>query len=395
MVRARKQQVALDLEVDDEVFGHLGVAYMMMPRLEIDATISVATASNDVFGAFNRNFSEVRGGAAYHLDRMIVFGAIGGGTSEGFGTPDWRLLAGVRMGLGAKGEDRSTRPSRKETFVVDALDPVTDSDNDGIADDVDACPAVAETINGIDDADGCPDEAEETDGDNDGILDKNDRCPTESEDLDNFEDMDGCPEPDNDKDGVLDAADQCVQMAGPLENGGCPDSDRDGDTVVDRLDNCPDVAGAPVNAGCNEEQLVKLSGTTLEILDRVYFATNKAQIRARSYRLLRNVATVLNNHPEIGRIEVEGHTDSRGDDAYNKTLSQNRAESVVQFLKDQGVADERLTAIGFGEEKPLETNETKEGRAANRRVDFKLVGTASSAIERKNSGPTEDTIRTD
>ena len=178
---------------------------------------------------------------------------------------------------------------------------------------------------------------------------------------------------DRDADGLSDATDQCPDQAGPAENRGCPDTDLDEDGVIDRVDNCPDEKGTEKNYGCVEKQLVVITRTSLKILDVVYFETNKATIKSRSNKLLDNVAAVMNKHPEIKGIRVEGHTDDKGDDAYNKDLSQKRAESVRAYLVGKGVAEGRLQAVGFGEEKPIEPNTSSKGRAANRRVEFNIV----------------------
>ncbi|MEM7609444.1 MAG: OmpA family protein, partial [Myxococcota bacterium] len=240
----------------------------------------------------------------------------------------------------------------------------------------------------FEDENGCPD----PDNDQDGVLDTEDECPMQPEDMDQFEDENGCPDPDNDEDGVMDTADQCPIEAGVVANNGCPDSDRDGDTVVDRLDNCPDEPGTVENQGCRARQQVVLREGRLEILDKVYFRTNSDRILSRSNRLLNNVATVINNHPEIELIRVEGHTDDRGDDDYNLELSQRRAQAVVNYLVRRGRVDEsRLRARGFGETNPIETNDSREGRAANRRVEFNL-GEEAEGIEQQDSGPAADTI---
>jgi len=119
---------------------------------------------------------------------------------------------------------------------------------------------------------------------------------------------------------------------------------------------------------------VRITEGRLEILDKVYFATNRARIRSRSNRLLANVAQVLNNHPEIRRIRVEGHTDDQGPEDHNLELSQARAAAVVAWLVRRGEVDEtRLEAQGFGEAHPIEDNGTRAGRAANRRVEFTIL----------------------
>jgi outer membrane protein OmpA-like peptidoglycan-associated protein len=100
---------------------------------------------------------------------------------------------------------------------------------------------------------------------------------------------------------------------------------------------------------------------------------------------------VLGAHPEITRVRVEGHTDDQGDDAYNKRLSQRRAEAVVAYLARKGVARDRLEPMGFGEERPKAPNASKEGRATNRRVELVIVGGAPAGVEVRPTGPGAET----
>src|SRR5690606_2019927 len=106
-----------------------------------------------------------------------------------------------------------------------------------------------------------------------------------------------------------------------------------------------------------------------------YFRTNRATIDRRSFPLLDQVAAVLNAHPEILRVRVEGHTDSRGNDARNLRLSRQRAEAVVKYLVRTGdVESSRLDAVGFGEQQPVTPDaETPEELESNRRVEFVIV----------------------
>ena len=103
-------------------------------------------------------------------------------------------------------------------------------------------------------------------------------------------------------------------------------------TVVDRLDNCPDEPGSPENFGCKKKQRVALVHGRIRLLETVHFATARARIRRRSYPLLNDVARVLAAHGEIKKVEVIGHTDSRGTDEYNLELSRDRAQAVTEYL---------------------------------------------------------------
>jgi uncharacterized protein (TIGR03382 family) len=429
----RRQTGVGGLVVDDELRAKAGVGVQVVRRVELAATVSAATAAKAPFDDFARNHLEVVGGPVASLrGGWQLFGAGGVGLRQGYGTPDWRALAGVRVGVGDDGgpvdwdhdgliatdqcprdpedkdafqdEDGCSDPDNDDDGVLDVADgapmdpedkddfedtdgvPDPDNDQDGIADAGDDCPIVAENVNGFQDEDGCPDEK---DSDGDGNPDTTDQCPTDPEDVDKFQDEDGCPD-DNDGDGVPDATDACPTEPGPVDNQGCPDKDRDADTVVDRLDNCPDEPGTVANHGCKEKQLAVLNGSSIEILDVVYFKTNKDIIQKRSFKLLSSVAAIIANHPELPSITIEGHTDDRGDDAYNLDLSQRRAEAVRRFLIGKGIDGARLEAKGYGETKPIKPNDTNANRSANRRVEFK-VGDVASA----NSGPTTDTMDKD
>jgi outer membrane protein OmpA-like peptidoglycan-associated protein len=125
---------------------------------------------------------------------------------------------------------------------------------------------------------------------------------------------------------------------------------------------------------------VKVGDCTLDLTESIYFKTARAEIEDRSFALLDTVADVLGAHSEL-KIQVEGHTDSQGDAGYNKTLSQQRAESVVAYLVKKGIDKSRLTARGFGKDKPIADNNTEEGRAQNRRVVFAIPGCVQGASD--------------
>jgi OOP family OmpA-OmpF porin len=246
-----------------------------------------------------------------------------------------------------------------------------DRDRDGIGDSDDKCPDKPEDIDSVEDGDGCP-EDQDTDGDN--IGDAADLCVATPEDLDNYFDEDGCPEDDNDLDTLLDAADKCPNEAedpdGFQDDDGCPDNDNDGDTLKDVEDSCPNETGLVDTHGCPKVYKdVLVTDSAVVITQQVNFETNKAIIRSSSFGLLDTVAQALTDFPNI-RVEVQGHTDDRGPDKKNMKLSQQRADAVREYLIGRGIEPFRMTSRGYGESRPIDTNKTTLGRAANRRVEF-------------------------
>lgn len=395
---------------DDALTARVGLGYRIgggRGPVELDLSASGATPVDAAFETERLSPLEVHGGVQVFIARpWVLFAGAGTGISRAVQVPDWRSFVGLRYaphhrdadddGL-EDGDDRCPdRPEDRDGFQDEDGCPDPDNDGDRVLDAQDGAPDEPEDIDGFEDADGVPD----PDNDGDGVLDTADRCPEQAgpakfdgcpdgdgdgvgdaddkcqggaEDHDGFRDHDGCPDPDNDEDGVLDAADRCPTKAGPLENRGCPDTDRDKDGVVDRLDNCPDEPGDPKRQGCKKKQLVEIRAQKLRILEKVYFATGRARIRPRSFALLRNVASVLKAHPEIQKLRIEGHTDSRGAARRNLRLSEIRARAVRAFLIRAGIDGDRLEAVGKGESESVADNATREGRAQNRRVEFHIV----------------------
>lgn len=186
---------------------------------------------------------------------------------------------------------------------------------------------------------------------------------------------DQCPELDDDGDGVVNKDDACPTEKGIPEAKGCPAKDADGDGAPDHLDRCPNEAGPADNQGC-PRVVVQKETKKVELREKVQFATGKALIEPASDSLLDEVAKVMNDHPEIKKVVVEGHTDSTGGQALNQRLSQARAAAVVKALVDRGVEASRLAAKGFGPSKPIASNDTAEGREANRRVEISIADMA-------------------
>lgn len=255
-----------------------------------------------------------------------------------------------------------------------------DRDGDGIIDTKDQCPDQPEDFDGNQDQDGCP---EDQDTDGDGILDSLDRCPNEPEDRDGVEDGDGCPDltKDRDGDGFLDEVDGCPDKPedkdGFEDADGCPDTDNDRDRILDVVDRCPDEPedydGDADEDGCPDiYKTIIIREDKIELKQKVYFATNEDRILSRSFGLLDEVARALNDRQTIN-VRIEGHTDSVGNEKYNKELSDRRAHAVRQYLMDKGIDGGRMEALGLGEEQPIDDNRTSDGRAANRRVEFHIT----------------------
>jgi outer membrane protein OmpA-like peptidoglycan-associated protein len=224
---------------------------------------------------------------------------------------------------------------------------------------------------------GCPPPPSDRDGD--GILDDQDACPDEPGVANADPAKNGCPAPkDSDGDGIIDDQDACptvpgVANADPAKNGCPPPKDSDGDGILDPEDACPTQAGPadpdPKKNGCPKAQI---AGGQIKIIEQVQFATASAKILPASDPVLEAVLKIMQDHPEIARIGVEGHTDNRGAKGYNKDLSRRRAASVVKWLVDHGIDKKRLESAGFGQENPIDTNDTEAGRQNNRRVEFHI-----------------------
>ena len=364
---------------------------------------------------------------AYLFDSILLNAGVGGGILPGYGAPAPRVFVTAGYYTGTFGPLDTDRdgvpdsvdqcPNKKEDIdqfedddgcpendndqdkIIDEDDqcpnepedwddfedrdgcPEADNDQDGFLDADDKCPNEAEDKDGFEDEDGCPD----LDNDNDSIADAVDKCPLEAEDFDKFQDSDGCPEPDNDGDGLDDLGDMCPNHAedfdGVVDDDGCPE-DNDGDGIPDELDKCPNKAetynGIDDEDGCPEKlkkvkTLVKVTEEKIEIKEKVFFKSGKAKINKKSFTLLDQVAAVLKNYKAVTKLRIEGHTDSRGSKRKNTRLSQKRADAVRDYLIEQGIAPERLEAVGMGPDQPIASNRNKRGRDANRRVEFMIA----------------------
>lgn len=372
------------------VFGASGGVLLLDRKMLVGPEVfgSTVTANSR---AFDARTTPVEGilGAHYDLGENLRVGAgVGAGFTRGYGAPVFRGLVSFEWVPGdAKPEapkadatadkDNDGVPDKDDAcpFIAgpksdDMLKngcPPADADRDGVPDDQDACPLVAGKA-----PNGCP-----GDTDGDGINDAEDACPSTPGVRTADPKTNGCAPTDRDGDGVNDAEDACPDQKGmrttdPKTNG-CPDPDRDHDGVPNDVDACPDEPGKadpdPKKNGCPK---AFLQGGVIKITDQVKFKTASAEIATGkdSEEVLQAVLSVLKAHPEIAKVRVEGHTDDRGDAKKNKALSLDRAKSVVKWLGAHGIDAKKLEAQGFGQERPIDSNNTDEGRTNNRRVEF-------------------------
>jgi outer membrane protein OmpA-like peptidoglycan-associated protein len=370
-----------------------GVGFIVDPerKLQVGPELTGSIVLGDVQQR-TTNLEALFGGR-YRISESFEAGfGVGPGFTGGVGTPEFRAVAMVAV-----------TPEMKP--------PAFDRDHDGIADAKDACPDVKGVADPDPKKNGCPPRPpKDTDGD--GIIDAKDACPDVKGVADPDPKKNGClPPKDTDGDTIVDPSDACPTVPGvadpdPKKNG-CPPPDRDGDKVPDSADACPDIPGVatsdPATNGCPPDTDgdgirddkdacpqekgkedpdpkkngcpvgVRVTDTEIVILQQVQFDTGRATIRPVSFPLLDEVAGVLKDHPEILKIEVQGHTDIRGARAYNLKLSQNRADSVMKALAQRGITVERMQAKGLGPDVPVGDNKTEAGRQQNRRVQFNIL----------------------
>jgi len=367
--------------------GGVGFLFGDERRLQIGPEVSAALVLADA----NKQNTNVEGllDVRYRvMDDFEVGAGFGPGFTTGIGTPAYR---GVFM----------------LAYTPDQKPPPGDRDHDGFIDPVDACPDVAGIASSDPKKNGCP----PSDRDKDSILDEVDACPDVAGLPSTDPAKNGCPRTDRDNDGIFDEDDACPDVAGPHhadpKKNGCPPTDRDGDGVFDEQDACPDIKGIttsnPATNGCPGDfdkdgirddkdacpfekgkadpdplkngcpRLVRVTEKQIQILEEVQFAFDKFNISPKSKELLDELAEVMIEHPEILKVEVEGHADAVGTAAYNKQLTQKRADAIRKALIERGVSADRLTAKGYGKDAPVADNDTAEGRQLNRRSPFTIL----------------------
>ncbi len=393
----KRTELAYSAVANQLYYGAAAGVLLVDKRLQIgpEAYGSIGVGNGTTLDRETNNLEAILG-LKLRVGSFVLGAGAGPGITDGLGTPALRAVASVAFApIPEKAEDDRDHDGildKEDACPDDAGEPdpdpelngCPDTDGDTIRDPKDACPEVKGEPNDDPEKNGCP-----PDTDGDGILDKDDACPDVKGVKDDDPEKNGCP-PDRDGDGILDEDDACPDIKGvksddPEENG-CP-PDTDGDGIRDDKDACPKEKGQPdpdpEKNGC--PSLVRVSDKEIVILQQVQFKTASADILPASDELLQQVANVLREHSEILEIEVQGHTDNRGQAGYNKKLSQRRAASVVKWLTTKGgIEESRLVSQGYGMESPIADNDTDEGRQKNRRVEFKIQKT-----EPKKSTDTE------
>ncbi|AKU96501.1 Outer membrane lipoprotein omp16 precursor [Labilithrix luteola] len=401
MYRVRDEPF-IDGQIGNQFVYAASAGVMVDDKLLVGPELFGATAANDRAFEARTTPLEILLGAHYDVGANLRIGAgFGPHLTRGYGAPVVRGLLSLEWIPDSAPAEEAPKPApevnddRDGDGIKDSEDACAfasgpksddpakngcpDSDADGIPDVFDACSHVAGQASSDPAKNGCPGDA-----DGDGVPDNEDACPSEKGARSLDARQNGCPSRDQDSDGILDVEDACPSTAGvkttdPKTNG-CPDPDRDHDGITNENDACPDAAGKsdpdPKKNGCPK---AFLDGDSIKITDQVRFKNASADIVAGkdSEEVLQAVLAVLKAHSEIAHLRVEGHSDDRGAKAAKKALSASRAAAVVKWLSDHGIAKERLSAVGFGDEKPLEPNTTDDARSKNRRVEFHVEQSGS------------------
>ncbi len=330
---------------------------VVVPFVLVGGGLLGVSSEPDVLGSDIDTALHVGLGAKAYITRAValrldVRDDITSGLADEKGIMHWEVLLGFCL---VAGRDEPQKPV-----------PPPDRDGDGIDDATDQCKDTAGPA-----PDGCP---PPPDGDQDGIPDPTDACPSVAGPANADVTKNGCPPPpDTDGDGVPDANDACPALAGDAPNGCVADGDNDG--LPDRDDKCatePELMnGFEDDDGCPDELPQAVKAFT-GVIEGIVFAANKATIRPESFTKLDEAVKVLTEYPAL-KMEISGHTDTSGDATRNTTLSQERADAVKAYFVGKGLTAERLSSVGKGSSEPLGDNATREGRAKNRRIEFKIV----------------------
>ena len=389
-VVARKKSTIQGLDVGSQFLYRLAVRVRPVPVFGLQAELWGVAGGNNV-AASPANWL---GGLYVNTDKgLVVRAGVGTGIGAGYGAPKLRVVFGIG----------GCRPAPSEK----------DADGDGINTRRDDCPEQAEDLDGFEDADGCPD----PDNDGDGVLDEFDECPREWEDDNGIEDGDGCPdgepvaeepppaeesapvyapraeteEPETLPD--LDDADAggdwmtgevyddydaggdwlTSDLEEDIDWGGLEEADAD----VDWDDSGDDLGALPAEeppppptVQWDGGGLVAYDDATgdLQLLQQVVFQEGTANLSPDSFAVLNRVADLLLARPDIGRVEIQGHTAEHDSATSNRVLAQHRGETVAKYMLNRGVEPSRLIVVGYGDARPAD-----DPAQASQRIEFHVL----------------------
>jgi outer membrane protein OmpA-like peptidoglycan-associated protein len=325
-----------NLEVGNQIASRFGLGYQLSKSVGLSGDVVGHLTASDMGNAAGGAWEGLVGGWYRFDERWVVRLGLGAGLSQGIGTSAFRSMLSVGY----------------------EPDPVLDTDADGFVDRDDRCPDAAEDIDGYQDTDGCPDELNPV-----RLL---------------FRDPYGYPVDDlnlnmsNEDDGTEVTGGAKVETTltpgvWSIEASATGFDDFEDDFTVEEGQAFEGVF--VLNPAAPPPQ-VRVTRKAIRITDKIYFEVNEDTIRSESFAILNAIADTMVAHPEVKRVRVEGHTDSRSSDSYNLELSQRRAEAVRLFLIENGVAADRLVAEGKGERDPLDARENPAAWDLNRRVEF-------------------------
>ncbi len=327
-----------NVTMGNQIATRLGLGYDLTESAGVSGDVVGYLLTGDLGNTAGGAWEGMLGGWYRFNENWITRGGVGAGLSEGIGTSSVRTM----LSIGYEPE------------------PILDSDNDGLVDRVDKCKDEPEDMDGHEDADGCPDELNPV-----RIL---------------FRDPYGYPideitvSMENEDDGTTATGGAKIEtLMTPgvwLVEATAPGFDNvEEDFTVEEGKRFERIFVLNPN---KPPPKVRVTRKAIRITDRIYFEVNKNTIKPDSYGILNDNAATMNAHPEVRRVRVEGHTDSRSSDSYNLELSQRRAEAVCEYLVRQGVASDRLVPVGKGEREPLDPRENPDAWELNRRVEFMI-----------------------
>ncbi len=368
--RYQESQTFENVEIDDLLGWNAGLEYSLNNEIRLTGELfgNFTPAADDFIG--DESHMEFMAGAKYHLNNFFVSAGAGAGLLEGYGTPTWRTLLAIGQTSGTRVDDDLYASVAPDADSCADFCPEPEPD---CVDDAD-CTSVPETQ--CQDriltqyAGQCRDGSCHYDvtasrcGENEvcGIDDDGDAACVFQAQCDVDDDCTDAPSPTCEADVLTEYHGQCTDDLCSYDATETACSD-------DEMCGIEDGEPACVHSGATLDE----EESQIELSESVHFESESATIDPDSFALLDQVVQILEDNPQILAIEISGHTDSWGDRDFNINLSQQRAESVIQYLQEAGIDPGRLSAVGLGPDEPIADNDTEEGRSQNRRVEIEIT----------------------